>query len=209
MELKEIYQALSGLDCAVTRGWPQALVPLPSLAFSGCEDSLSPDGTRRFSVEILARAASPEGADTLAGGVCDVMAALGLRRVYMKDGAEKDRDTFTKLMRFELLSGGPMGESLTLDFGERSYAGRVCSRAGERRLHDLRTLSETAARPAPGPAGPQLLSLLLPREALADVLAAFERGQPLGAGGERLLPLGYELGEKGLRMDLCRLGEGA
>ncbi len=33
--LREIYQALSQLDCAVTRGWPQAMLPLPAIAFSG------------------------------------------------------------------------------------------------------------------------------------------------------------------------------
>ena len=50
--LREIYQALSALDCAVTRGWPQAMIPLPAIAFSGCEDSVGEDGSRRFQVLV-------------------------------------------------------------------------------------------------------------------------------------------------------------
>ena len=73
--LREIYQALSALDCAVTRGWPQAMIPLPAIAFSGCEDSVGEDGSRRFQVELKARAASPEGADALAAGAAEAPVA--------------------------------------------------------------------------------------------------------------------------------------
>ena len=64
--MRGIYLALQGPDCAVTRGWPQALIPLPAIAISSFTDSLDEAGQRRFAVDLPLRAATPEGADSLA-----------------------------------------------------------------------------------------------------------------------------------------------
>ena len=119
--LRDIYQALSALDCAVTRGWPQAMIPLPAIAFSGCEDSVGEDGSRRFQVELKARAASPEGADALAAGADGILTSLGLRRTLMKDGAEKDSDTFLKTLRYEMREGPGTGETLEVTAGGQAF----------------------------------------------------------------------------------------
>ena len=65
--MRDLYTALSALPCAVTRGWPQALVPPPAIAITQLDDSLRKDGLRRTQVELTLRAATPEAADALAG----------------------------------------------------------------------------------------------------------------------------------------------
>ena len=207
-ELRQIYQALRALDCAVTRGWPQALVPLPSISFSGCEDSIGEDGSRRFTVELTARAASPEGADELAEGANGIMQGLGLRRSYMKDGAEKDRDTFTKLLRYTRREGPGGGEEsgVSLVMGGNTRTAGLISRGGRRAMIDLRTLEDNGARPWPGPVDAETLSLRLPEEALGDALSAFRAGDDVTADGEAALITGYALSEGILRLELCLKG---
>lgn len=208
MDLREIYRALRALDCAVTRGWPQALVPLPSISFSGCEDSELPDGSRKFIAELTARAASPEGADALAQQAGEIMAGLGLRRTRMKDGAEKDSDTFTKLLRYELREWSVPGEAPEAVIGGRAYRARLVSKTGERAIRILSTLADPAARPCPGPISPERMSLRLNPEACEDALAAFRGGEAVTVGGEEALIEGYLLDDGGLRLDLCLKGGG-
>lgn len=207
ISLREIYQALSALDCAVTRGWPQAMIPLPAIAFSGCEDSLTPDGGRLFQVELKARAASPEGADALAAGADGILTSLGLRRTGMKDGAEKDSDTFTKTLRYELRESPGIGETLEVTAGGQTYTASPILRRAKRTMLDLRTLADTHARPHPGPAEAERLSLTLGIEAWETVITAFRSGEAVTVGGEAALIEGYELDAGGLRLDVCLSGE--
>ena len=205
--LREIYQALSALDCAVTRGWPQAMIPLPAIAFSGCEDSIGEDGSRRFQVELKARAASPEGADALAAGADGILVSLGLRRTSMKDGAEKDSDAFTKTLRYEMREGPGIGETLELTAGGQAFMAIPTLRRAKRAMLDLRTLADDHARPHPGPAEAERLSLRLVPEAQSVVTAAFRAGETITVNGEPALIEGYELDAGGLRLDVCRQGE--
>lgn len=208
ISLREIYQALSALDCAVTRGWPQAMIPLPSIAFSGCEDSLSPDGSRRFAVELKARAASPEGADALAADADGILTTLGLRRTLMKDGAEKDSDAFTKMMRYELLENPAIGEPVELSAGGQVYPAGIGKRRAKRAMIDLRMLADARARPHPGPAEAERLSLVLKSDALEAVSAAFYAGETVRVNGEAALIESYELDAGGIRLDAFLTGEG-
>ena len=201
--LREIYQALSALDCAVTRGWPQAMIPLPAIAFSGCEDSIGEDGSRRFQVELKARAASPEGADALAAGADGILTSLGLRRTSMKDGAEKDSDTFTNTLRYEMREGPGTGETLEVTAGGQTFAAIPILRRAKRAMLDLRTLADAHARPHPGPAEAERLSLRLGIEAREAVTAAFRAGETIMVNGEAALIEGYELDAGGLRLDVC------
>lgn len=205
--LREIYQALSQLDCAVTRGWPQAMIPLPAIAFSGCEDSVGEDGSRRFQVELKARAASPEGADALAAGADGILSSLGLRRTSMKDGAEKDSDTFTKTLRYELREGPGTGETLELVIGGQTYTAIPILRRAKRAMLDLRTLADAHARPYPGPAEAERISLTLSTDAQGAVTAAFRAGETVTVNGEEALIEGYELDAGGIRLDVCLKGE--
>ena len=205
--LREIYQALSQLDCAVTRGWPQAMIPLPAIAFSGCEDSVGEDGSRRFQVELKARAASPEGADALAAGADGILSSLGLRRTYMKDGAEKDSDTFTKTLRYEMRESPGTGETLELTAGGQTFAAIPILRRAKRTMLDLRTLDDAHARPHPGPAEAERLSLRLPTGAQGAVTAAFRAGETVTVGHEPALIEGYELDAGGIKLDVFLRGE--
>ena len=205
--LRDIYQALSVLDCAVTRGWPQAMIPLPAIAFSGCEDSVGEDGNRRFQVELKARAASPEGADALAAGADGILVSLGLRRTSMKDGAERDSDAFTKTLRYELREGPGTGEVLEVTTGGQAFMAIPILRRAKRAMLDLRTLDDAHARPHPGPAEAERLSLRLGIEARETVTAAFRAGETITVGNEPALIEGYELDAGGLRLDVCLKGE--
>ena len=205
--LREIYQALSALDCAVTRGWPQAMIPLPAIAFSGCEDSIGEDGSRRFQVELKARAASPEGADALAAGADGILTSLGLRRTGMKDGAEKDSDAFLKTLRYELRESPGTGETLELVIGGQIYTASPILRRAKRAILDLRTLADAHARPYPGPAEAERLSLRLTTEAREAVTASFRAGETITVNSEAALIEGYELDSGGLRLDVCLMGE--
>ena len=205
--LREIYQALSALDCAVTRGWPQAMIPLPAIAFSGCEDSVGADGSRRFQVELKARAASPEGADALAAGADGILVSLGLRRTSMKDGAEKDSDAFTKTLRYEMREGPGTGETLELSAGGQAYMAIPILRRAKRAMLDLRTLDDAHARPHPGPAEAERLSLRLGIGAREAVITAFRAGETVTVDGEPALIEGYELDAGGIKLDVCLRGE--
>ncbi len=207
--LGDVYQALRTLDCALTRGWPQAKVPLPAIAFCGCEDSLGEDGTRRFGVELTVRAASPEGADALAGEAQAALAGLGLRRSYMKDGAEKDRDTYIKLLRYELRESPSPTQSLHIEVGGQLFSASLLYRRGSRALHELHVLDEAAPRLHLGPMEAGRLVLMLPGEALGPVVAAFEGGQVVWAAGQGALVEAFELQETGLKLSLCLCGEEA
>ena len=207
ISLREIYQALSQLDCAVTRGWPQAMIPLPAIAFSGCEDSIGEDGSRRFQVELKARAASPEGADALAAGADGILSSLGLRRTSIKDGVERDSDTFVKTLRYEMREGPGTGETLEVTAGGQTFAAMPILRRAKRAMLDLRTLADAHACPHPGPAEAERLSLRLAPEAQSVVTAAFRAGETITVNGEPALIEGYELDAGGLRLDVCLKGE--
>ena len=128
--MRDLYTALSALPCAVTRGWPQALVPPPAIAITQLDDSLREDGLQRTQVELTLRAATPEAADALAGQVDQAIGPLGLRRSLCRDGAEKDRDTFVKTLRYDSLMPGPQAvpQEYTLTLGGQPHAARLLHR---------------------------------------------------------------------------------
>jgi len=72
---------------------------------------------------------------------------------------------------------------------------------------DLRTLADAHARPHPGPAEAERLSLTLGIEAREAVTAAFRSGETITVGNEPALIEGYEMDAGGLRLDVCLTGE--
>ena len=181
--------------------------PAVAIAFSGCEDSVGEDGSRRFQVELKARAASPEGADVLAAGADGILISLGLRRTSMKDGAEKDSDTFFKTLRYEMRDGPGIGETLEVTAGGQAFMAIPILRRAKRAMLDLRTLADDHARPHPGPAEAERLSLRLPPGAQGAVTAAFRAGETITVNGEAALIEGYELDAGGIKLDVCLKGE--
>ena len=72
---------------------------------------------------------------------------------------------------------------------------------------DLRTLDDAHARPHPGPAEAERLSLRLPTVAQGAVTAAFRAGETVTVGHEPALIEGYELDAGGIKLDICLKGE--
>ena len=125
----------------------------------------------------------------------------------MKDGAEKDSDTFTKTLRYELREGPGTGETLELTAGGQTFAAMPILRRAKRTMLDLRTLADAHARPHPGSVEAERLSLRLGIEAREAVTAAFRSGETITVGNEPALIEGYELDAGGLRLDVCLKGE--
>ncbi len=92
--LQRVYAALSTLPCAVTRLWPQALVPLPSVAFGIASAAGESSGTR-CTLRAEVRAQAPEAADTLAASALERLTALGFALNNWRDGEAADSGCFT------------------------------------------------------------------------------------------------------------------
>ena len=125
----------------------------------------------------------------------------------MKDGAEKDSDTFLKTLRYEMREGPGIGETLELTAGGQAFMAIPILRRARRTMLDLRTLDDAHARPHPGPAEAERLSLRLGIESQEMVTAAFQAGETITVGNEPALIEGYELDAGGLRLDVCLKGE--
>jgi len=204
LTMRGIYEALQELDCAVTRGWPQALIPLPAIAISGCMDSLEESGDRRFAVDLTLRAASPEGADRLAAEAQMALSPLGLRRSGSKDGAEKDKDCFTKTLRYEAREApaDAAGMDMDLTIGGRVYTARIISISCRRKLADITALNDEHPRLTAAMEDYHRLKLRLPGSALSDVQALYESGEPLMVMGRKALIEGYTLSEGRVELNL-------
>lgn len=205
LDIKAVYQALDALDCAVTRGWPQALIPLPAIAISGCTDSLDEEGERRFAVDLCLRAASPEWADALAAQAQAALMPLGLLRTQSKDGADKTSDSFTKTLRYEIKEAAPDAADtrLALTLGGRAWPAQIISRTCRRRLHDITRLTDTGQRLLPAGEEYSRLKLRLPGSALTAAQAQYDAGEALPLLGRNALIEGLTLNEGRLELSLC------
>ncbi|MHC1787050.1 MAG: hypothetical protein AB9880_08330 [Christensenellales bacterium] len=176
--LQQAYAALLPLPAALTRGWPQAIVPLPSITLEGKDDRLEKDGERVQSLQVSLRAALPEEADQLAALVEGALQALDLRRTGCRDGAEKDSGAFLKLMGYELRS--PAVEELPQAAGllvsGQYFDARILLWEREMAVLDLRSLADAAPRLESLGLSRGSLLLRLPAAAL-PLLAAGARGQ--------------------------------
>ena len=125
----------------------------------------------------------------------------------MKDGAEKDRDTFVKTLRYEMREGPGIGEPVEVTAGGQAFAAIPILRRARRTMLDLRTLDDAHPRPPPGPAEAERLSLRLGIESQEMVTAAFRAGETITVNGEAALIEGYELDSGGIKLDVCLKGE--
>ena len=101
-----VYQALQGMGAVVTRGWPQADVPAPSVSYAqtiSAWDEAS--GLHRYGYRLTVRAAAPEDCDAAAQEADGRMRALGFARRACFDGAEGNGGSFLKTMDYEGLFG--------------------------------------------------------------------------------------------------------
>jgi len=187
--MRDLYTALSALPCAVTRGWPQALVPPPAIAITQLDDSLREDGLRRTQVELTLRAATPEAADALAGQVDQAIGPLGLRRSLCRDGAEMDRDTFVKTLRYDSLMPGPQAvpQAFTLTLGGQPHAARLLHRQRQRPLADMTTLGDAVHHLRAGAPLRGTAKVLLNAASLTAAQVAFAAGQPVTLGDDPML----------------------
>ena len=206
LTMRDIYLALQGLDCAVTRGWPQALIPLPAIAISGFMDSLDERGERRFAVDLTLRAPSPEGADSLALEVEEALAPLHLRRSGSKDGAEKDRDSFTKALRYEKREPPADASSMeiTLTIDEASYTARLISMSSRRRLTDISRVDDRAPRLMAAGEEYSRLKVRLPGALFNGLQAHYALGEAVLAMGKTALIESCSLMDGETELTLCR-----
>lgn len=100
--LARVYQALAALPCAVTRAWPQTLVPLPSIAFCVASARTVKPGVTQCGLRLEVRANTPEAADTLAASARGYMEALGFSLDDWRDGEATQSGCYT----VTLLMGG-------------------------------------------------------------------------------------------------------
>lgn len=199
--VQEAFQALQGTQATITRGWPQALVPLPSVSLSLSEDSIREAGCRLQLLELALRGSSPEAADALAEAVETALLPLNLRRTLCRDGAEKDRGSFLKLLRYERRL--PACPPLQLLLQGQAFAAELLGRRRERRLLPAGGLSDGLPTLKPGPWTSATLRLRLPREALAPLEQAFAGGSRLTVEGQSAMISGYSLKGGHLEVDLC------
>ena len=100
--IAQAYAALRPLPAALTRGFPQAVVPLPSITLEQKEDRFDSAGERLQALQLTLRAQSPEAADELSALVQAALAPLQLRRAFCRDGAEPGSGAYLKHMLYEL-----------------------------------------------------------------------------------------------------------
>lgn len=177
-------QALRPLPAQVVRGWPQALVALPSATLALLEDRLTPQGVRQTALGVTVRAATPEEADHLAQQADGLLSSLGWRRAGARDGAERDGSCFHKGLRYEQAfdpqDALPQGVTLTIQ--GQPWQTTLLSRDMARPPIDRTALGDTAPRLAPG-ALRHSLRVRLPQGAAASITQAFHQGLPVTAEG--------------------------
>lgn len=205
LTMRDIYTALVALPCAVTRGWPQALVPMPAIALTQLDDSQRENGGRTLQVELTLRAGTPEAADSLALAAQAALAPLGLRRTLGRDGAQKDQDAFVKTLRYEAEEPGPqeVPRAVALVISGQTYAASLLQRLRERPLTDLTTLSDPmprlrAGRPLRGTA-----RVRLAHDAMAAAQAAWQAGQPVALDGDGMLIRAVSIKNSQLELELA------
>lgn len=183
--MQAAYDALQGIPAAVSRGWPQVPLPLPAVSLSLLDDRLLEGGERVEQLELLLRAASPEGADALASQVEQALAPLQLRRTAMKDGAEKDKGSFTRLLRCERRTPALPLQALSV-LGQR-FEAELLSRQQERRLLSQGGTVGGPPRLVPGPLKHRQQRLRLPLAAAEPLQQALREGIAVALGEQPAL----------------------
>lgn len=172
--IKTVYEALAPLQIAVTRGFPQAIVPLPSITIEEKDNRLEREGEQVQALQICIRAASPEQADSLAVQADAILTALQLRRMGCKDAAEKDSGAYVKVMAYERRQAAeamaPLAATLTL--GTQQYEATLISWERETTLIDARSLDDALPRLVGSHMGKAALTLHLGGQALEAIQAA-------------------------------------
>lgn len=174
--LMDCYQALQAVPAVVTRGWPQAELPLPHIQLSLMEDRLLDSGERMQSLGLRLRAASPEAADDLAEAVDAALQGQGLGRRGCLDGVEHDRGSFLKIMRFDRLLPPEGLPAILVSLNGHQYAAKLLGYLRQRAIHQGAGLWGGQLQPLPGQALRAELRLQLPLAALANLEAAWQSG---------------------------------
>ncbi len=170
----QVYQALLPLQVAVTRGFPQAIVPLPSISIEEKDNRVERDGEQVQALQVSIRAASPEQADDLCAQADAVLSAMGLRRAACRDGAEKDSGSYLKATAYErrLAAGAAEAPEAMLQLGTQQFEAALVSWEREAALVDARSLGDRMPRLAGERLGKATLTLRLDVRALAAVREA-------------------------------------
>jgi len=196
--IRQVYEALLPLNIAVTRGFPQAIVPLPSITIEEKDNRLEREGEQVQALQLSIRAASPEQADALAVQADAILAGLLLRRVSCKDSAEKDSGTYLKVMGYERRWAPEAAEPLpaTLVIGAQQIAATLIAWEREAALLNVSSLADTLPRLVGEHLGKAALTLRLPIQALDALQAAL--GQTMQVTLGALVPLSVAL--RGFRL---------
>ncbi|NLE27140.1 MAG: hypothetical protein GX625_17765 [Clostridiaceae bacterium] len=199
-----VYQALQGMGAVVTRGWPQADVPAPSVAYAqtiSAWDEAS--GLHRYGYRLTVRAAAPEDCDAAAQEADGRMRALGFARRACFDGAEGNGGSFLKTMDYEGLFGAeglppPAPRAwVSTAAGEVAVEQvvRVALPAQTRAMADITEPGDGAKRYAPGPLDRGTLRLAFRRMPGAAgqelVLQAFDAAGRLTLRTDDMTAAGY------------------
>jgi hypothetical protein len=187
--IKTVYEALLPLQIAVTRGFPQAIVSLPSITVEEKDNRMERDGEQVQALQIAIRAASPEQADGLAIQADAILTALQLRRTGCKDAAERDSGAYVKVMVYERRQAAEAMEPLaaTLTLGTQQYEATLSSWERETVMIDAHTLDDALPRLVGSHLGKATLTLRLEVQALDAVQAAL--GQTMQVTPGTLSPL--------------------
>lgn len=167
--LSAAHAALRPLPAALTRGFPQAIVPLPSITLELREDRVERDGERLEALQLTLRAASPEAADQLSALADQALEPLGLRRAGCRDGAEPGSGAYLKLMAYE--RRGDAAPGCTLSMAGQAHAARLLSWERQRQTEDPRGLYCGPPRPVDRGLQRGTLTLSLPAAALGALMA--------------------------------------
>lgn len=172
--IKQVYEALLPLQIAVTRGFPQAIVPLPSITVEEKDNRVEREGEQVQVLQLAIRAASPEQADGLAVQADTILTALQLRRTLCKDAAERDSGAYVKVMAYERRWAAEAMEPLMamLTLGTQQYEATLIAWEREAALIDARTLDDALPRLVGGHLGKATLTLRVGVQALEAIQAA-------------------------------------
>ena len=194
----QVYEALLPLQIAVTRGFPQAIVPLPSITIEEKDNRLEREGEQVQALQLAIRAASPEQADSLAVQADAILTALQMRRTLCKDAAERDSGAYVKVMVYERRRAAEAAEPLlaTLTLGTQQYEAGLISWERETVLIDARSLDDALPRLVGGHLGKATLTLRLSVQALGAIQTVL--GQTMQVTLGALAPLTVAL--RGFRL---------
>lgn len=172
--LVAIYNALATLPCAVTRSWPQTLVPLPAIAFGVASAKTVREGVTQCTVRLEARAGTPEAADTLAASALGRMTALGFALLEWKDTEVPDGSCFMVTLHVSGAFGAdgtpaPVPEVWVSAGGAPVPLGGILTvepLTRERGMNDVTQPSDPVRRYTPQPLNPGRLTFTVCRDAL-------------------------------------------